>query len=536
MSRILALDWDEHEIRYLLATARRGRVSVQAFGSQPLVDISEGGEKPRPDWEGSLRALLSDRQFSGARVVVGIESARVELLTLDLPPAEDHELPELVLLQVVRQLQQPPENLAVDFIPLEGDPRSRRKVLAAVLNREELDRISSLFKRMKLKPARVVFRPLAVASLLKRLVPRLPSPCLVINRIGLQADLTLLVDGRAILFRSIRLPEAPLASQLSRLVLEAERTVMVAATSSLAGEKLAYCYVFGSGEEHGDLAERLAEHLSTPAEVIDPLGAVDVRQVEIPQNLGRFSAHIGMVVDEATGARPEVDFLHVRRPPAKIKRAHVVAAVLGAVAVIAGIGLWSFWSQYSEIASENAALEAELRELNEAVKKAARTGQLVRAVADWVGTEIVWLDELADLSLKLPGARHLVILRLTATTTGKGSGSIFLQGVVRDPRILQQMESGIRDSLRRVETPRIYERELGGEATWSFESSVVVNRREPSQYLLASLGGEQPAEMPQREARAAEKPEVASSKLPNPQRVGANPAMAAQQTPQPKAP
>lgn len=497
MARILALDWDEHEIRFLLANARRGKVRLQAVGSQPLVDVSEAGEKPRPDWEGSLRGLLGDPQFSGARVIVGIESARVELLSLELPPAQDHELPELVLLQVVRELQQPPESLVVDFLPLEGDARSRRKVLAAVLSREELERITSLLKRMKLKPARVVFRPLAVASLLKRLVPRLPGTCLVINRIGLQVDLTLLASGRAILFRSVRLPEAPLPNQMSRLVLEAERTVMVAATSALASERVGHCYILGSGEEHGDLAERLAESLSTTAEVIDPLQAVEVGQVELPENAGRFAAHIGMAVDEATGTKPDVDFLHPRRAPAKVKKSHVIVACLGAVAMVIGIGLWSFWSQYAEIAAENAALEAELRTVNETVKKAQRTSQLVRALADWVGNEIVWLDELADLSLKLPAARHLVILRLTATTTGKGTGNIFLQGFVRDPRILQQMEGGIRDSFRRVETPRIYERELGGEATWSFESSVVVTRRQPGQYLLATLGKHETSSEPQ---------------------------------------
>lgn len=506
MKRILALDWDEHEIRYVLARVWRGQVTITDLGSQELVDVSEAGERPRPDVEGSLRALLSDRKFSGACVVIGVESARVELLPLELPPAEDRELPELVLNQVVRQLQQAPEQLVVDFLPLEGNGRSRRKVLAAVLTREELDRIRELLRRMRLRPARIVFRPLAVASLLSRLFPRIPSPSLLINKVGLQADMTVLVDNQPVFFRSVRLPESSPSAQLSRLVLEAERTVTVTAASSLGGEKLARAFVFGLPGEHTDLVERLGEQLSAPVELVDPFQTVRVAAEELPEGASRFSAHVGMILEVATGVRPAVDFLHVRRPPPQIKRSHIVLGIVGAMLLLVAAGLWTFWSRYSEIAQENAALEAELRELTEAANKAARQQRLIRAVADWVGSEIVWLDELADLSLKLPAARHLVVTRLTASSGTRAGGSIFVQGFVRDPRILQHMEYSIRDKFRRVETPRIFERHIGGEITWSFESSVVVSPREPGEYLLAAAGQTPASEGESADALAADVP------------------------------
>ncbi len=486
MSRILALDWDEQEIRYVLARGWRGRVTVLALGSQTLVDVAQAGEKPRPDVEGSLRALLSDRKFSGARVVIGVESARVELIPLELPPADDRELPQLVLHQVVRQLQQPAENLVVDFLPMEGDGRSRRRVLAAVLSREELERICGLLRRMKLRPSRIVFRPLAVVALLSQLVPRIPSPSLLINKVGHQVDMTVLVDRRPVFFRSIRLPEASLPSQISRMVLEAERTVTVTAASSMGGEKLARVFLFGVPGEHHDLVERLSDQLSAPVELIDPFQCVGLADAALPEGSSRFSAHIGMIVEEAAKIRPAVDFLHVRKPPPELKRSHVLLAAATAVVLLVGAGLWTFWSQYSAIARENTALELELKELTAAANKAAQQQRLIRAVADWVGSEVVWLDELADLSLRLPAPRDLVISRLTASTGGKTGATVFVQGFIRDPRILQQMEYGIRDKFRRIETPRIFEREVAGETIWSFESSIVVAPRQAGEYLLAT--------------------------------------------------
>jgi len=36
MARILAIDWDRHEARYVLATASRGKVKVVAVESSPI--------------------------------------------------------------------------------------------------------------------------------------------------------------------------------------------------------------------------------------------------------------------------------------------------------------------------------------------------------------------------------------------------------------------------------------------------------------------------------------------------------------------
>jgi Tfp pilus assembly PilM family ATPase len=396
MRRIVAIDWDQHEIRYVLASVRGREVTVRAIGSQSLVDVGEGSLAPRPDLEGSLRALLSDPMFSGARIILAVERSRIELLHFQLPPAADDELPELVLHQAVRELQQPPENLIVDFVPLEGDARSRRKVMAAVLLREEFQRIISVLRRMKLKPAHMVFRPLAAASIVVRMFPSLPEPALVVNRVGAEADLSVIAEGRAIFSRTVRLPEASPTTQLARLVLEAERTVTVAATEYLGPDRIARAFVLGLAREENQLVERLAEQLGVPVQIIDPFNSVKLDRVTLPENAGRFAVHIGMILDEVWGTRPAIDFLYVRRPPSRLKKSQIIGVGLGLLALVSGLLLWNFWGQYSEVAKENAALAAELQQLEQAAKKrlsrAGSSGLLrsgpIRKLSGWMNLPI----------------------------------------------------------------------------------------------------------------------------------------------------
>ena len=89
MARILAVDWDRHEARYVLATASGGKVKVEAVEAVPLVDVAEGGAEPHPDLSGSLGAALADQKTGRLATLVGVERSGIELLHFTLPPAKD---------------------------------------------------------------------------------------------------------------------------------------------------------------------------------------------------------------------------------------------------------------------------------------------------------------------------------------------------------------------------------------------------------------------------------------------------------------
>jgi hypothetical protein len=106
----------------------------------------------------------------------------------------------------------------------------------------------------------------------------------------------------------------------------------------------------------------------------------------------------------------------------------------------------------------------------------------VVAIEEWLMADVVWLDELRDLSLRFPKPRDAVILRMTLSGKPTGGGAIELEGLVRDPSIVGQMESNLRDDYHEVRTKRVQESVQGANHTWKFDSSLVVGSRDKSKY------------------------------------------------------
>ena len=166
MARLLAVDWDRHEARYVLASGAADGLSIVAAASVPLVDVAEGGNAPHPDVGGSLRAALADHSLARATTLVGVERSSIELLHFTLPPASEAELPEMVANQALRESQLVTEASILDFVSSATSSSSAREVTAAVLSADQLDQITGACQTAGLKPKRLVLRPYAGASLL----------------------------------------------------------------------------------------------------------------------------------------------------------------------------------------------------------------------------------------------------------------------------------------------------------------------------------------------------------------------------------
>jgi hypothetical protein len=244
--------------------------------------------------------------------------------------------------------------------------------------------------------------------------------------------------------------------------------------------------------------------------VLDPLDAVEAPDVEVPPQPERFAPLLGVLLDEAAGSHP-LDLLHPRRPPHPWKRWRIPALAAGGVALIA-IALGGYvWGNLSEVSEDNARLEARLRDLNETARKAVKQKERIEAIATWRNRDVNWLEELRDLSVRFPGPRDAVVMRMSMRPAQGAGGLIDLQGLVRDPNVVVNLESQVRDGFRSVRSRRVQQRTQDNDYTWAYETSVSVAPRRPEQYtvpqregaevLAAAVSEPAPAAVPQKGAK-----------------------------------
>lgn len=483
MNHFLAVDWDHHEARYVLAGISGKKVKVRAASSVRLVDVTEGAAEPRYSFGSSLSDALAKHSARRAKLLVAVPRSSIELMHFTLPPAKDDELPELVANLAMRETSAISEHWVLDFIPTIDDSDGQRRVTASALSPEELDRVQRQCATAGLKPNRLLLRPFASASVFLQSPHAADEVSLLVNRIECEVDLNVVAENQVVFSRTARLPEGASEQETTdRLLAEINRTLAAVPREQIGEEEIENVCVFGGPGDYDELIGRITDELSKPAQVIDPFAALGTVPIELPSDRGRFAALLGMLLDEATSSH-SVDFLHPRRPPRPVSRLRVGLIAAGvAAAIFLAIGYRS-WSALSEVNSTNEGLTQQLGQLKETSKKAAKRAALINAVNSWTKRDLNWLDELRDLSIRFPGPRDAVILRMSMRPSPSAGGVIDIDGLVRDPKIVIQMEQQIRDQYRSVRSPTLRERRLERDYTWYFDASMALKPRSKDGYV-----------------------------------------------------
>src|SRR5690242_18462043 len=102
MPRILAIDWDRHEVRGLLISSGPTGTSVAGAWTASLATADPAGLSGKQI--GTRLAGAINGQVSGkVTTLVGVGRDNVQIKLLSLPPAPADELPELVRFQAERE-------------------------------------------------------------------------------------------------------------------------------------------------------------------------------------------------------------------------------------------------------------------------------------------------------------------------------------------------------------------------------------------------------------------------------------------------
>jgi Tfp pilus assembly PilM family ATPase len=486
MPQLLALEWDGNEARVVLARTRgRDAVIEDAF----TIDLQarEAGQNAAAHVGARLAAELTARNIGRVELLVAVGRKDIELRLLNVPPAPPEELPEVVRFQALRQFSSLGEDWPLDFVPLAAKDEIPTSVLAATLAPEQVKQIRAACEVASLTPRRMVLRPMAAASLLSHQLPDERMRCrLMIDMLSDEADLTVLVGEQVVFLRTCRLPgDSEPAAQSALLINEIRRT-MVAAQNQLGGQRVEYVIVCGNPADHTELLQRLGRELSLRIECFDPFAALpisDQLRTRLPSRHGRFAPLLGMLVDEAAGTPHAIDFLNPRRRPPPPDRRRQRWLLAGAAGTLAAAVCGYVYFEFATLSSELRDRTKELADIEKLVKPSQQKIKHAQEIEKFVHSDITWLDELHRLSdtTHFPAAEDAIVTHLNAAAREPHAGArdahggtLTVEGVVRDPKVIERMEASLRDPRHAVAGTGSRSDPSGQSYAWKFKETVTV--------------------------------------------------------------
>jgi Tfp pilus assembly PilM family ATPase len=490
LARFLALDWDHQQLHLVAGTAGGGTVRLEKT-------LHLGEEKsPNPaDAETLGRRLREHLKAAGikpAPLLACVGRDRIILKDVHYPKVAAAEEPALVRFQTVKELTDPPDEIVLDYTPVgEASPAGENRALAFVIRRELLTAYQTLCQAAGVK--------------LQALAPR---------TLGLLASQQPAADGATAAAQGTAV--LALGARWAELVVGQGDTPFFSRSlvngPGLPGEVKRSLAVYGgqwprhpvhllhlaNSGEHAALAERLQELLGIPVQSFDPLASFPAAE-QPASGRGSFAGAVGLLHAQAQRRPLGVNFVRPKQPTAQKNpnRARLIAAGVAAAALLLsaiGYGYAQIVKKDNQIELlqvEKMGLDRQLVEIEEDAKR-------IKALEEWTQGEIVWLDELYDLTDRITDTNNLRLVQLmarplTVPATGKGKNSpryvaqVSLKGITGDDyQVVDTLISElVTDGHYRVE-PKQVKRNTGVERfrfREEFTTKLDLEKRPPTAYV-----------------------------------------------------
>lgn len=507
MARLLACEWDASEARVVVGSTRGRELLVeQAF----TVDLTGGeGEASEATVAQRLEAALAGRQIARGETLVALGRTNIELRVLSLPPAPPEELPDLVRFQASRQFSTIADDWPLDFVPLATGETGKLSVLAATISPQMVAQIQQTCTLAGLTPKRLVLRPFAAASLVRRFGGAGQGDCrMLVDLLGGDVDLTVLCDGEVAFVRTVRVPVDEAGQLRAPLLIGEIRRTIGAALNQLGGRPVERITLCCDRDQFNDLKRAIEEQLSLETTFFDPFAGmrlgVDLSR-DLPRDPERFAPLLGLLEDEANGAPHGIDFLHPRRrpvPPSRGRQYAKVGALAAAiVALLVGWIAYSLWALSSEIAVLTKKKANQKKEV-EAAKAKKKDVDEVKA---FLSSDVTWINELTALAEKLPDSDQLILTELGIRGGDKkGGGTITIKGNVREGSTFEKLEESLSDERHRTTTNRSEETN-NSRYPWKLDATMDVQPEK--RQLIGSRRGAPEQDSPQSDTKSGTSPE-----------------------------
>ena len=119
MNRMIAIEWSAQEIRAVVAALGGHRVAIEHAFAVPCNGGEPGAEPPEQRIGRLIAAELDARGIGRPPALVVVRRGGIELRQLQLPPAPEEDLPDMVRFQAAREFNELNEDWRLDFVPID---------------------------------------------------------------------------------------------------------------------------------------------------------------------------------------------------------------------------------------------------------------------------------------------------------------------------------------------------------------------------------------------------------------------------------
>jgi hypothetical protein len=485
MSRLLAVSWNTTAVRFVYGES----------GKQGLLRLIDAGERSfeyedaettadpsvKVDPSQCILALVRELKATKATLLLCLNRGAVDSVSFQVPPATDAELPAIVNNLAIRQMAGLTEDSVVDFIAYPPAKDGTRRISAMAMAPTD----QQFIERMAKETGCGRVRMLVVTHSLRLFIPSADdtetSEILVITKGQQSAHLLVAQNGLPILSRSLRLaPEMKGPGEAKYIAGEVQRTLLSAENDTGHDVEIDRVVVVGSGIESTILVDALSDQFDMT------VSRVPVRSlVEGEAGAASVSAYgplVSALKQEAMGTRPDIDFANPKRPAATANPRNRILAIVAAVLLIGGTGWYYVHSQFATAQEENVQLRERRKELAELVKETRSKRNLAKVLAAWERGRMSWLDELRDITIRMPSSPDVIVQQFSAAASGS-SYVVSFRGTGRNPDAIRQMEERLRDKYHEPRTPGVREVPDGKKSVWSFQTTMRVKSRRKDSYV-----------------------------------------------------
>ena len=488
MVKKIAIDWDDHELRLVVAQCSGSSVKVS---DAALIPISDGNIRV------VLQQAISERGLENTDVLVAIGRGKAELRDLQLPEVPDDELPDMVRFQAIRSFASAGDSATVDYL-ITGRKEKQISLLAAAVGPSKLREIEQTTKAAQLVIKRIALRPLAAAALYSS-HNKDAGESVLIDLLADDAEIVVARAGKVVFVRTVRLPHDKDA-RATALAGELKRS-LIACGSTGSPESVV---LWGLESVHTQDIAKINSALGCDVNAVNPFELVDLARGakdKLPEHVGRLAPLVGLLQNDEVGGHNLIDFLNPRKREIKAPNPLRKILLIGAP-IAAGLLIGFFaYQKISDLDRQIAKLEKANADMKKPVEEAGASVIRTARVDQFLDTNVNWLEEMRRLAKQMPPSEQVIVRSVAGSIDQRsGGGKLTVVGGMTSSGVLSQFQESLRDENHKVLGEGLNQDERAKDSyRWTFNESITI----PPEYIHElRYAGLDPANQPSESGQA----------------------------------